>query len=340
MSNNDIKIMTGKHVGNVLKHRESAVLSAVRTAYETHACADSVLPNSVFLRFPGSDGNRIIALPAQLGGSAPVVGMKWVASFPRNSSRGLDRASAVILLNEPETGRPYAIIEGSTISAVRTAASAALASELISGPDATACCGVVGCGRINFEVVRFLRAQCADLGSLILYDVDPSCAERFKTTCERMWRSLVVNTADSIADVARNARLISFATTASTPHISDSSVFLPGSLLLHVSLRDLAPEVILACDNVVDDVSHVCRENTSVHLAEKCSGNREFIRCTLGEILVGKAGARDADKGVTIFSPFGLGILDLAVSSLLLRFAMSTGDYSIVDSFLPDSWNT
>lgn len=67
---------------------------------------------------------------------------------------------------------------------------------------------------------------------------------------------------------------------------------------------------------VVDDVEHVCQARTSVHLAEGLVGNREFIRCTLGDILLRRVAARGDSSQTVIFNPFGLTALDIAIGKL------------------------
>ena len=118
-----LSIINGKTVADVIRAHRGDCIDVVREAYLAHAHGKSVNPDSYFLRFPEKPDCRIIALPAYLGDGFHVAGLKWIASYPGNVRRGFPRASAVLVLNDYETGYPFAILESSIISASRTAAS-------------------------------------------------------------------------------------------------------------------------------------------------------------------------------------------------------------------------
>lgn len=331
-------ILGGGQVRALLEGREQEIVDRVGEAYRAHADGRTAVPHSLFLRFPDDPASRIIALPAYLRARREMAGVKWVSSFPANIRSGLERASAVVILSSPATGHPIAILEGSTISARRTAASAALAAAKILPDPAGGSAGLIGCGLINFEVVRFLVATRPELRRLTVFDLDPARAAQFRDRCVERWPGLAVATATDAADVLERHSLVSVATTASAPYLDDLSGCPPGALVLHVSLRDIAPAAVLGCDNVTDDVDHVCRAETSLHLAERIAGHRGFIRCSLGEILTGRAPARRDPESVAVFSPFGLGILDLAVATMVWEAALAEGAGFTMDDFVPAPW--
>jgi 2,3-diaminopropionate biosynthesis protein SbnB len=335
MRDGDLLILKWQEVAALLEGREAEIIEAVRAAYVAHAGGDSQLPHSLFLRFPDNAKNRIIALPAYLNHRGGIAGIKWVSSFPDNLSLGLDRASAVLVLNSTQTGRPEALIEGSLISAKRTAASAALAASYLHAGKRVDNVGIVGAGLINHEIVRFLLIAFPGLKNFTVYDLDPERSRQFKLKCEGAFDGIAVEPSPDIGGVLRSASLISFATTVARPHLHDLGECAPGSTILHVSLRDLSPEVILSCDNVVDDVDHVCRAETSVHLAEQVVGHRDFIRCALAEILMGNEPPRRDEERVAVFSPFGLGVLDIVLGKLVIDLAGEQGKGMVVSSFLP-----
>jgi 2,3-diaminopropionate biosynthesis protein SbnB len=329
-----VLIIGHRAVREILDGREPAVLDVIRAAYRGHDEGVSALPHSAFLRFPGDRRNRIIALPA-FAGEAPAAGVKWIASFPGNLDHGLARASAVVVLNSLSTGHPEAVLEAGLVSARRTAASAAVAAELLTRDAPPRGIGLVGCGVINLEVLRFLATVLPAVEDVCLYDADPQRAAGFADRCREVVPAARITVAGAGPDVLAAHPLTSIATTATEPHLTLDACP-PGAVVLHVSLRDIVPAAILDCTNVVDDADHVCREGTSLHLAERLCGHRRFIHAPIGALLRGTARVPERSARPVVFSPFGLGVLDIALAEFVRAEAARRGLGTPVEDFLPE----
>src|SRR5437867_8579631 len=248
----ELSIINGKSVFDIVRAHRSECIRIVREAYLAHASGHSVNPDSHFLRFPDKPDCRIIALPAYLGNGFDVAGLKWIASFPGNVQRGFPRASAVLVLNRYDTGYPFAILESSIISAARTAASAVLAAYWLGGRSRRArSLGIVGTGFIARYVYEFLIDTGWAIEEVRLYDRLPLESEKFRNTACRPERHRTVTIVPDVAQLVRPSDLIVFTTVASTPHITDPALSGHNPLLLHISLRDLAPEILLRSQTVV-----------------------------------------------------------------------------------------
>jgi len=118
----------------------------------------------------------IHAMPAYIA-STGAAGMKWVSSYPSNRSLGLPNISGLIVLNDPETGLPVAIMDCSWITAKRTGAATAVAAKYLARREARTA-GILGCGvqgRSNLEALRAVFS----LGRITAYDNDPGVLSRF-----------------------------------------------------------------------------------------------------------------------------------------------------------------
>jgi N-[(2S)-2-amino-2-carboxyethyl]-L-glutamate dehydrogenase len=325
-------VVPGRLVHEVVTGHERAVVDVVEKAYRLHGAGDTVNPPSYFLRFPRQPADRIIALPAVVGGDIELAGLKWISSFPGNIAGGLPRASAVLILNDLATGYPIACLESSIISAARTAASAALATRALSaGRPAPRRLGILGAGLIARYIHTYLSAAGFTFDEIAVHDTDRANADRLAGHLRDAAAGTPVRVDDKPEDLIRGSDLIVFATTAARPHIGDPGWFGHHPLVLHVSLRDLDPDVITAGVNVVDDVEHCLKADTSVHLVEQATGRRDHIAATLYDALTGAFSA-PPDRTV-IFSPFGLGVLDIAVAWHVHRRLTAQGRLTPVAGF-------
>jgi ornithine cyclodeaminase len=254
-------VISGGQVQGALLGREKDIVELVAATYRLHGAGDSVNPPSYFLHFPDRPSSRIIALPASIGGPTQVDGLKWISSFPENVAAGIPRASAVLILNDRH--RVSVCVFGSSIiSATRTAASAALAADWLtrSRPRPTRV-GFVGTGLIARYIHTFLAGTGWLFDEVGVHDLSGDHAAGFAGYLEQSDTAGRIAVYDSAEALIRSSDLVVFATVAAEPHVQEVSWFDHHPVVLHVSLRDLAPQILLASTNVVDDVEHCLKAN-------------------------------------------------------------------------------
>ena len=125
---------------------------------------------------PGGGDNFIHAMPAYIP-AMNSAGVKWVSGFPENYERGLPYVTGLLILNDPETGIPIAVMDCVWITAMRTAAASGVAALWLARP-ASSVLGILGCGvqgRTNTEALKVLFP----LERVMAYDVRPEAAESF-----------------------------------------------------------------------------------------------------------------------------------------------------------------
>lgn len=315
ISNNVVKEMLSNPEINI---------QIVEKAYNDYSTGKAVCPESVFLRFPWEGKDRIIGLPAYLK-EPESIGIKWTSSFPQNRTLGKQRASAVVILNDTKTGYPVACIEGALISAVRTAAFATLATKNVL-TEKPLKIGVIGAGFISKNIIEHIIGMNMFPEILSFYDIDRNQSSRCKDFFSEKFQG-EIELSETVRDVSNNADLIILATDAIAPHINEIGLFKPNSLILHISLRDFSSEIMKNCINVTDNIKHAIREGTSLGNAYNKYGKEKMQIYRLHEILHNEEIKKIIGKKTKpiIFSPFGLGVLDIAMAQYVYDSAKLSG---------------
>src|SRR6476620_6004068 len=206
MSAPPFAVISGGQVRDALRGRERQITELVEETYRIHGAGDSVNPPSYFLRFPDRPSDRIIALPASIGGKVRVDGLKWISSFPGNVAAGIPRASAVLILNDHDTGYPFACLESSIISATRTAASAALAADRLSrGRARPTRVGFFGTGLIARYIHTFLAGTGWSFDETGVHDLSTASAAGFRGHLERSGTNGRITVHDTAEQLIRSS---------------------------------------------------------------------------------------------------------------------------------------
>lgn len=186
----------------------SKIIEAVALALTEKAHARVLLPPKHTLH--PSPGTLLQAMPAWVG-AARAGGMKWVASFPENKKRGLPALSGLILLCDPETGLPEAILDAAWITAARTGAATAVAARALARPNSQIL-GVLGAGvqaRSNVAALKHILPQ---LGRVLVYAPRAEAVEAFRREMAAQ-PGLEVQAAASPEEAVRGAEVVVTATT-------------------------------------------------------------------------------------------------------------------------------
>jgi ornithine cyclodeaminase len=266
---------------------------------------------------------RIMAMPAYVGGSIGMAGVKWIPSVPGNPARGLPRGIGVILLSDPETGLPLCFMDGTVVSAMRTGAVSGLAARELGPPDARVLT-LFGAGVQARTQLLGLERALPGLAEIRLHDPNHEQMQAFSDR-EQGGRPPIRLVADA-REAARGADVVVAATMAPAPFI-EAGWLTPGMLIISVSSHDPTVAAIEAADLLVtDDFAHETFHPSRPFARGQAAGVvRETDVVPLGAILAGEHPGRTAPQQRILVSPVGLGIEDVAWATRVYRRAAGSG---------------
>jgi len=304
-------------------------IEVVREALRLHALGDTRLPFKPMIRW-GDDldseerDGRIMAMPAYVGGTIDVAGLKWISSVPDNAVHGLPRGIGLIVLTARETGLPLAIMDGTVVSAMRTGAVTGLACTLLAVPGA-ATGALLGAGVQARTQLMGLREVLPSLREVRVWDVAEERAAEFCRREARKGGPDLVPMDDPEA-ACRGADVIVPVTMAPAPYVQPDWVG-PGSLFVSISSLDPTVELIRQSDVLVCDVWEHESGHTARPFARAVAAGavrREDV-LELGDLVAGRRQGRTSPEQRVFVSPIGLAIEDVAAAHRVYRRAGELG---------------
>ncbi|OWY29121.1 2,3-diaminopropionate biosynthesis protein SbnB [Herbaspirillum robiniae] len=306
--------------------RSQPYVDAIRDGLAAHARGEYVQPLKPYLRWSGADhiADRIIAMPCYVGGRQPIAGLKWIGSRQHNpSSFGMERASAVIVLNDAKTNYPIALMEGGLISGMRTAAITAVATRHLarSGFTDIAC---IGCGPIANMQIQSLLEQFPNISTVHLFDLSRASVDATVQRWSAQYPAVQFVTAPSAEAAVRPADVVVTATVADAPYLPYSWLK-PGSFVSNVSIMDVHKDVYEKADKViVDDWDQSNREKKIINqLVLEGRFSRAQLHAQLGEIVIGERPGREKDDEIILLNPMGMALDDLVCARHFYQLALA-----------------
>ncbi|HEY7008807.1 MAG TPA: hypothetical protein VH395_07700 [Jatrophihabitantaceae bacterium] len=304
-------------------------VARIRDVLALHAKGETVLADEAYLPWTGPDGSscRSLNMPGMVRGGgmdgADTIGTKIINASLGNPDRGLPRAAGLVILFDPLTGRPRTLMDGTAISALRTAAvSMCAVEELAASSDVLA---LIGCGPLAAAHLRLLVQRLPALTEVRLYDRAPERAAGLAASiADDVW---VVRVVAGAEDAVRGADIVVPVTTTTEGYVP-MAWLTPGAVVVNVSLDDVLPDVVHGAGLVVvDDWGLVAADDRRLigrmlrrgevygpHDPKPPRPARR-IDAELGEILTGIHPGRTERDEVVLVNPFGMAIADLAIAA-------------------------
>lgn len=305
------------------------VIEAMKQAYASLSDGRAEVPLRTRLPIPDHDALAIF-MPAYVHtDEADALAVKIVSIFPNNPPRGLPYIQAAVIAFEAGTGHASALLEGSSLTAIRTGAGSGVAIDLLARKDSkvAAIFGAGVQGRTQLEAACAVRK----IEKAWIYDSDANRAEAFaREMAGKGSLPADLKPASSPRQAVQDADIICTATTALMPVFADADLK-PGAHISAIGsytpeMAEVPPETIVRARVFVDSRSAVLAEaGDLIQPIQKDLITEAHVRAELGEIILGRKAGRESDSEITYFKSVGVAVQDAIAAQLALKNAKARG---------------
>jgi len=323
----DVTVLSAEDVARLLPMRDC--IQVMRDALASLARGRALVPLRMVMRMPDASG-FLGLMPGHIGpddGRAGALGMKAVSVFPGNARRGIDTHQGAVLLFEEDTGRLSALMDGATITAIRTAAVSGVATDLLARRDAAEL-AILGAGvqaRTHLEAIAAVRP----LRRVRVWSRNPQhAADLVKASAARYGASIeavptaeaAVRAADVVATVTASPQPV-----LQRPWVKDGAhINAVGSSI--PTTREIDTATMAAVRLFVDRRESALNEAGDLLIPMREGAfTADHIQAELGEVIIGTDLGRQSPDELTLFKSLGLAVEDVASAAFILKRAREIG---------------
>ena len=296
--------------------RWEETINAIEATVYCLADHDFAQPIKPYLRYRDLK-NRIIAMPAFVGGNINMAGIKWIASFPDNINKGIPRAHSVVILNQADTGKPIGIINTALLSIIRTASVSGLMIKYFnkSRELKKVKIGMTGFGPIGQYHLKMCNEILKDkIEKISVFDI------------RKIDKNLLPENTEIVSswqEAYEDADIFMTCTVSKEQYINIPPK--KGSLQLNVSLRDYTTDTFDFFKNaiIVDDWEEVCREKTDIEVMHLKKGLLEKDTKSIIDVVVKNCLNDYTPEQSILFNPMGMAVFDIAIGTYYQELAQN-----------------
>ena len=325
----DTLILKQSEVLSLLQSQE--VLDAVESAFRAYGQKQVQMPPKSYLFYNRYSGD-LRTMPAYIE-PTDATGVKIVNVHPDNHGKNLPTVMAVVILNDPKTGYPIAMMNGTYLTALRTGAAGAIASKYLARKNASTI-GFIGCG-VQAQTQLEMHVLVRNITRILAFDTNKEIQKQFADWANERFK-LDVQLAASIEEACK-CDILNTVTPVKHPivrrdfvrsgmHINAIGADAPGK-------EELDPAILKVAKIVVDDWEQAHHSGEINVPYARGAFTKADLYAELGDIVAGGKYGRQNEDDITIFDSTGLGIQDIAVAHLVYNRALKSGKGTHIDLF-------
>ncbi len=285
-------------------------------------------------RVQGKNDGVSLFMPAHLQNSGEM-GVKIVSVFPQNLAQGLPTIHAVVLVLHAGTGQVLAMLEGGTLTAIRTGAGAGAATDILANPDASHV-AIIGSGvqaRTQLDAVCTIR----EIRTATVYSPNKENAQTFaREMAGQGTIPTAITVAQSANEAIENADIICTATSSHSP-VFDGNLLKAG---VHINAVGSYMPSMQEVDAVTLQKARIYMDNKSAVLAEageiiialnNGAISENDLYAEIGEVVNGTKAGRQSSEVITYFKSVGVAVQDAVSASIALKNATIMDIGSLLD---------
>src|SRR6266487_1365889 len=309
------------------------VVAVIRDLFKLHGSGQTILPDEAYLGWTNDRDEQVRSLnmPGYIGGDLNSAGTKIINGNIANPSRGLPRASGLIMIYDRTSVRINCIMEGAYLSSLRTACVTALSADTFKGREIE-CIAIIGAGILAQAHIELLVKRLPHLRVICIFDINSARIAALKVEVEALLHrhEVELQETSSAEEAIKAAQLVVPVTTTTTGYIQFDWLQ-PGTILVNISLDDPLPEVVFRANKVVVDdwglvkndprrlIGRMYRAGQIIGPDEVVSSikdgeQKRHIDGQLGEVILGSKRGRSHLDEIVLVNPFGLAIEDVALA--------------------------